>query len=50
MLAMAPPRRLGRGVMLVSGHAGDHDAESTWSRHDVGADNHANVTPGLICT
>jgi hypothetical protein len=50
MLAMALLRQLGRGAMSVSSHAGDRAAKVTWSWRDVGANDHANVTPGLICT
>jgi hypothetical protein len=49
MLAMALSRRLGHGAMSVPSHAGDHSAEATWLWRNVGADDHANVTPGLIC-
>jgi hypothetical protein len=47
---MMLPRQLGRGAMSVPSHAGDRATEATWSRRDVGADDHGNVTPGLICT
>jgi hypothetical protein len=50
MLVMALPRRLGRGAMSVLSHAGDCAAEATCSWRDVGADDHANMAPGLICT
>jgi hypothetical protein len=50
MLAMALLRQLGRGVMLVSSHASDRAAKVTWSWRDVSADDHAYMTPGLICT
>jgi hypothetical protein len=49
MQAMALPRRLGRDVMLMLSHAGDGVDKATWPLRDVGADDHANVTPGLIC-
>jgi hypothetical protein len=50
MLAMALPKQLGRDAMFVSSHAGDHAVDVTWLWCDVGADDHATVTPGLICT
>jgi hypothetical protein len=37
-------------AMTLPSHASDGTAEATWSHLDVDADDHANVTPGLICT
>jgi hypothetical protein len=47
---MALPRRLGHGALSVLSHTGNHATEVTWSRRDVSADDHANVTPSLIYT
>jgi hypothetical protein len=35
MLAMALPRRLGNGVMLLPSHAGDGATEATWPWRDI---------------
>jgi hypothetical protein len=50
MPAMALPGRLGRSAMSVPSNVGSCTAEVTWSRCDVDANDHANVTPGLIST
>jgi hypothetical protein len=47
---MSLPRRLDHGMISLSSHASDGTAEATWLWRNIGADDHANVTPGLIFT
>jgi hypothetical protein len=45
---MSMPRRLGHSAILMPSHVSDGVVEVTWSWHIVTADDHADMTPGLI--